>query len=58
MTYNNCKWNNEKDFEKTKYRDSYKNQWCKENNISLIRIPYTKLKTLTIEDLILETTTY
>ena len=22
-------------------RDNYKNQWCKENNISLIRIPYT-----------------
>lgn len=58
MTYNNCKWNNEKSFEKTKFRDSYKNQWCKENNIPLIRIPYTKLKTLTIEDLVLETTTY
>lgn len=23
-------------------RDNYKNQWCKENNISLIRIPYTE----------------
>ena len=23
-------------------RDNYKNQWCKENNIPLIRIPYTE----------------
>ena len=23
-------------------RDNYKNQWCKENNIHLIRIPYTE----------------
>ena len=33
------------------YRDNIKNQWCKENNIPLIRIPYTKLNNLTIEDL-------
>ena len=39
-------------------RDTYKNQWCKENNIPLIRIPYTKLNTLSIEDLMLETTTF
>lgn len=36
-------------------RDEYKNQWCRENNIPLIRIPYTKLDTLCIEDLMLET---
>jgi hypothetical protein len=30
----------------------------KENNIPLIRIPYTKLSTLTIEDLMLETTQF
>ena len=35
-----------------KYRDEIKNQWCKDNNIRLIRIPYTKLDTLTLEDLI------
>lgn len=39
-------------------RDSYKNQWCKDNNIPLIRIPYTKLDTLCIEDLMLETTQF
>ena len=39
-------------------RDEYKNQWCKNNNIPLIRIPYTKLDTLCIEDLMLETTQF
>jgi len=39
-------------------RDEYKNQWCKDNNIPLIRIPYTKLDTLCIEDLLLETTQF
>ena len=39
-------------------RDEYKNQWCKDNNIPLIRIPYTKLDTLCIEDLMLETTQF
>lgn len=39
-------------------RDAYKNQWCKDNNIPLIRIPYTKLNTLCIEDLLLETSKF
>lgn len=34
-------------------RDKFKNQWCQENNIPLIRIPYTKYDTLTIDDLLL-----
>lgn len=38
--------------------DLYKNNWCKENNITIIRIPYTKLDTLTIEDLLLETSNF
>lgn len=33
-------------------RDRIKDTWCKEHNITLIRIPYTKLNTLTIEDLL------
>lgn len=39
-------------------RDNIKNNFAKENNIPLIRIPYWKLSTLTIEDLKLETTNY
>lgn len=37
-----------------KYRDAFKTKWCEENNIPLLRIPYTKLNTLTINDLLLE----
>lgn len=32
-----------------KKRDEYKNQWCQENNIPLIRIPYTEYENLSIE---------
>lgn len=45
-------------FEKIKMRDSLKNKWCEERRIPLIRIPYTKLETLKIEDLLLETSKY
>jgi hypothetical protein len=45
-------------FEKIKRRDSLKNKWCEEKRIPLIRIPYTKLETLRIEDLLLETSKY
>ena len=38
--------------------DKYKNQWCQNNNIPLIRIPYTKLSELNLEDLKLETSQY
>ena len=39
-------------------RDNIKNQWCKENHIPLIRIPYTILNDLKIEDLLLETSSF
>ena len=39
-------------------RDNYKNNWCIEHNIPLIRIPYTHLSSLKEEDLILETSKY
>lgn len=32
--------------------------WCRENQIPLIRIPYTKLQTLEIEDLLLDSSKY
>lgn len=50
--------NDEDDLFKNITHDEYKNQWCKENNIPLIRIPYWHLDKLTIEDLLLETTTF
>lgn len=39
-------------------RDQFKNNYCKINNIHLIRIPYTELKKLKIEDLQLETSKF
>ena len=46
------------DFEYTKKRDEIKNQWCIKNDMPLIRIPYTHLDNITIDDLILETSKF
>ena len=43
---------------KIQEHDEFKNKWCRENNIPLIRIPYWKRGSLTLEDLLLETTKY
>ena len=40
--------------EQLQKRDKLKDEWCKKENISLIRIPYTKLNSLTIDDLLLK----
>ena len=45
-------------FKDIQERDNYKNQWCKDNNIPLIRIPYWHLQDLCIEDLKLETSKF
>ena len=39
-------------------KDIYKNQWCKDNNIILIRIPYTQYNDLCLEDLLPETSSF
>lgn len=39
-------------------RDNIKNQWCKDNHIPLIRIPYSHLNKITLSDLLLEKTTF
>ena len=51
-------WNTQEKFEKTQEHDKIKSQWCKENNIPLIRIPYTQQGKITIEDLMLETSQF
>jgi hypothetical protein len=50
-------WNTESHFTKTKKNDKIKNEYCKKNNIPIIRIPYT-VKEIKLEDLLLETTKY
>lgn len=52
------KWNQNGIFQKVQQHDKYKNLWCKEYNIPLIRIPYTYLNQLKIEDLLLETSNF
>lgn len=51
-------WSNFNYLKQNQDRDNIKNQWCKKNNIPLIRIPYTKYETLNIDDLKLETSKY
>ena len=42
-SYGNSGWNTQQHHEDLVYRDNIKNQWCRENNKQLIRIPYTEL---------------
>ena len=45
-------YDNPEKFNKTQIHDEYKNSWCKEHNIPLIRISYKQYDSLTIDDLI------
>ncbi len=49
---------NESSFELTQQNDSIKNEYCKNNNIPLIRIPYWHCNDITIEDLKPETSQF
>ena len=51
-------WNTEDNVKKTQFHDKIKNEWCKNNGITLIRIPYTHLKEISIKDLIPETSRF
>lgn len=51
-------WNNESCLARNQKRDTLKNNYCFENNIPLIRIPYTHLSKLCLEDLLLETSQF
>ena len=50
--------NNIFNYEYTHQHDLIKSQWCKDNNIPLIRIPYTHYDNLCLEDLLLETSNF
>jgi hypothetical protein len=56
--YREIGWNNKENFQKVQNHDTFKNQWCKENNIPIIRIPYTHLDKICLEDLKLETSKF
>ena len=46
------------DYEYTHKHDIIKSEWCKNNKIPLIRIPYTRYNDLCLEDLLLNTSQY
>ena len=50
-------WNSTDNLEDIQKRDNIKNNYCKQNGLSLIRIPYTH-KNIKLEDLILSSSTY
>lgn len=54
----NTGWNTSENLKQTQLRDAFKNKWCKDNGIPLIRIPYTHYDKLCIEDLLLESSTF
>lgn len=45
-------FDNKEKFAQTQAHDSIKNQYCKEHNITIIRIPYTHYDNITIKDLL------
>lgn len=51
-------WNTEEKLKITQSHDSIKNNWCHENKITLIRIPYTHYKELKMEDLLSKTSSF
>lgn len=55
---NNKDWNTEDSFKKRRNRDLEKNKYCFENNIPIIRIPYTHHNKIKIEDLLLDSSTF
>lgn len=44
--------------ETRKKHDKIKNEYCKNKNIPLIRIPYTHFEKICLEDLLLETSNF
>lgn len=56
--YKGSGWNTEEHLIKTQEHDNYKNQYCFEHNIPIIRIPYTHLNDICLEDLIPETSQF
>lgn len=56
--YKETYWHHDYPLEKRQQYDHLKNEWCLNNHIPLIRIPYYKYETLTINDLLLQTSEY
>ena len=53
FSYCDSGWDTKENFEDTIEKDKIKNDYCKSNNIPLIRIPYHRLPKLILEDLLI-----
>jgi hypothetical protein len=51
-------WNTRESVLDQQEKDKIKNQWCKENNVFLIRIPYFHLNEIEVKDLFPNTSKY
>lgn len=51
-------WDNNGDLEERQRRDSYKTDWCLQNGVALIRIPYTHYENICIDDLLIESSNF
>lgn len=56
--FKNSGWNTEENFKITQKHDEIKNQYCLDNKIPIIRIPYTHYDDLCLEDLTPETSKF
>ena len=53
--YESCQFrNSDNSFKKIREHDLFKNEWCRKNQIPIIRIPFNYIDHLTIKDLLLE----
>ena len=51
-------WDSPEKVAATQYRDEIKNKYCFNHNIPIIRIPYTHMDKITLEDLLPETSQF
>ena len=55
---NNRGWDTDKNYNRTHENDLIKNKYCFDNDIKIIRIPYTEIRNMNYNDLFLETTSF
>lgn len=56
--YEQGSWGTKEEWAEARINDRIKDQWCKDNDIPLIRIPYVCYDTLELKDLLLESSSF
>lgn len=55
FSYGRGQWDTEEYFNRIKYKDNFKNQWCKKHNIPIKRIPYWEFNNININNIMDDT---